>query len=273
LAFRARGRSRFVREDLVPGAIFPDLRLPEHTGRELSLSEIAPRRPLVLCFLRGWWCPKEQVRVRMLVALQAEIQREYGRICVVTVDEPYANGAFRAGLGADFPFLSDERREVADDLDLLELTDEKHRPFLPLTFVLDSLRGIHGIWCGFWQWGNPTPEELRQTLRAITRAEQPTFEPQRVWASGGAAPAEAGIEGGVVAIEEDSAGRELSRRVHDGDVPEVGDELYRSSIDGRPWLVHELERVDGRVAIHLRKGGEPDRSRLARHHITVPRCY
>ena len=138
-----------MRDDLVPGNPFPDLRLPEHTGRELSLSEIAAGQPLVLCFVRGWWCPKDQVRVRMLVSMQDEVQREYGQIAVVTVDSPYVNGAFRAGIGADFPFLSDERREVAEELDLLELTDAKHRPFLPLTFVLDSNLRIHGSWCGF----------------------------------------------------------------------------------------------------------------------------
>ena len=37
--------------------------------------------------MRGWWCPKEQIRVRNLVSIQDEIQREYGKICAVTVDE------------------------------------------------------------------------------------------------------------------------------------------------------------------------------------------
>src|ERR671937_352704 len=128
--------------DLAPGKTFPDLRLPEHTGEELSLREIAKEQPLVLCFVRGWWCPKEQVRVRMLVALQEEFQREYGRICVVTVDEPYANGAFRAGLGAGFPFLSDEDGAVGEELALLGLPARKPGPFLPLTFGLDSRRRI-----------------------------------------------------------------------------------------------------------------------------------
>src|SRR5205823_4658963 len=167
---------------------FPDLRLPEHTGEELSLSEIAKGQPLVLCFVRGWWCPKEQVRVRNLVRTQDEIQREYGKIAAITVDGPYVHGAFRAGIGADFPFLSDEDRRVAEELVLLELTDQKHRPYLPMTFILDSAVRIHAIWCGFWYWGDPTPEELRQAVRQITRREQPSFEPQKVWATGGAAP-------------------------------------------------------------------------------------
>ncbi len=259
-----------MRGDLVPGNAFPDLRLPDHTSRQRSLSKLARGQPLVLNFVRGWWCPKEQVRLRMLVSMQEAIQREYGALAVVTVDEPYVNGALRAGLGADFPFLSDEQRSAARDLDLLELTDTKHLPYLPFTFVLDSLLRIHAVWCGFWYWGNPTPEELRQALREITRREQPTFEPQAVWEDGGSAAPGAGIEGGAVWVREDADGREIQRGVFDGELPEVGAELGRSEVDGRRWLVHSLEREGDRVAIHLRKGGAPDRSREVRHGITAP---
>jgi peroxiredoxin len=256
--------------DLVPGDLFPDLRLPEHTGQELSLSEIADGQPLVLCFVRGWWCPKEQVRMRRLVSIQEEIEREYGAIAVATVDAPYVNGTFRAGVGAAFPFLSDEDRHVGRELDLLELTDEKHLPFLPFTFVLDSLRRIHSVWCGFWYWGHPTQEELRLALREITRAEQPTYgDPRAVWRERGSAPADDGVEGETIWIREDPQGREIQRGVFEGELPEVGAEVSRSSVDGRPWLVHSIEH-DGRTAVHLRKGGEPDRSPLVRHHITVP---
>ncbi|MBD0338000.1 MAG: redoxin domain-containing protein [Thermoleophilia bacterium] len=255
-----------MRDDLVPGNPFPDLRLPDHTARERSLSELADGQPLVLNFVRGWWCPKEQVRLRLLVSLQETIQREYGAIAVVTVDEPYVNGALRAGLGAGFPFLSDEDRAAATELDLVELTDAKHRPFLPFTFVLDSLLRIHGVWCGFWFSGNPTPEELRLALREITRREQPTFRPQRVWAAGGSAPADAGIDADVVWIREDAEGREIQRGAHDGPLPAVGDRLGESSVDARPWIVHAVESG----VIHLRKGGEPDTSRNVRHGITAP---
>jgi peroxiredoxin len=258
-----------MRPDLVPGKPFADIRLPEHTGHELSLSEIASGQPLVVNFVRGWWCPKEQVRLRTLVTMQEAICREYGALCAITVDAPYVNGALRAGLGASFPFLSDEDRRVADELDLLEVTDAKHRPYLPFTFVLDSDLRIAGTWCGFWYWGNPTPDELRLALREITRREQPTFDPQSVWRDGGSAPAEAGIAGDVVWIREDDEGREIQRGIHRGATPEVGAAL-ETGVDGRPWLVHEIDRSGPRVALRLRKGGERDKSPLARHHVTVP---
>jgi peroxiredoxin len=237
------------------GDVYPDLRLPEHTGEELALSEIATDEPLLLCFVRGWWCPKEQVRVRMLVSMQEELQREYGKIAVVTVDPPYVNGAFRAGIGADFPFLSDEERRSGP----VEVTDRKHRPFLPMTYLLDSRRRVRRIWCGFWFWGNPTPEELRQGLREITREEQPTFEPERVWAEG-APPADT-----PVWIREDPDGNEIQRGFfRDGDLPSEGDELGESF--GRKWVVHAVEGNE----IHLRKRGPADTSPDVKHHITAP---
>ncbi len=258
-----------MRDDLVPGNQFPDLRLPDTTGAELALSVIASDQPLVLAFIRGWWCPKEQVRLRNLVGLQDELQREFGRLAAVTVDEPYVNGAFRAGLGGAFPFLSDVDRHVAEKLDLLELTDETHRPFLPFTFVLDSRLVIRRIWCGFWYWGNPTPEELRLTLREIVVAEQPSYDPQGVWQTVGSAPAAAGIDAPVVWIRVNSQGHELWRGVHEGPIPEVGAELGRSQVDGRPWVVRRVEEEDGRTAIHVSKEGPTGDPRLVGHHVTA----
>jgi peroxiredoxin len=255
---------------LRPGDRFPDFSLPDTTGRERTPARVAQKRPLVLAFVRGWWCPKEQVRLQTLVAMQHEIQREYARIAVVTVDSPYVNGAFRAGLGAHFPFLSDETRTFAEEHGLLELPDVKHRPYLPLTFLLDSSLRIHRSWCGFWFRGNPTPEELRQGLREITRAEQRTYDPYAVWTAGGSAPVDAGLEAETVWIREDDEGREIQRRAWRGPLPAMGAAIARSDVEQRTWRVHSLEQANGRTAVHLRKDGVPDTDPLPMHTLTAP---
>lgn len=158
-----------MRDDLRPGNHFPDLELPDHAGAVRRLAEIIEGHPTVLHFYRGWWCPKEQRFLRNLVALQDEVEVAYSRLVSVTVDHPELTGPLRAGLGARWLFLSDVDRRVIRELDLEEPTDPLHKPFLPYTFVLFPDRRIHKVYNGYWFWGRPTNEELRQDLREVSR--------------------------------------------------------------------------------------------------------
>ena len=167
---------------LKPGESFPDLELPDHTGRPRRLSEVAGGDPLVLHSSRGWWCPKEQRYFRNLVALQDEFEVAYARIVVVSVDPPEVQSAFRAGLGARFVFLSDAKRRYLDELGLRETSDTVHHPYLPAGFSLFPDLTIHAAYNGYWFWGRPTYEELRQDMRAITRAIRRDWEPPNDWA-------------------------------------------------------------------------------------------
>jgi len=155
--------------DLRPGRRFCDLDLPDHTHRPRRLSELAGGDPLALLFSRGWWCPKEQRYLREVTAAQDEFEVAYARIVVVSIDSPEVASAFRAGLGARFTFLSDADRVWMDRLGLLEVTDTTHRPYRPTAFTLAPDLTIHGAYDGYWYWGRPTIEELRQDMRAISR--------------------------------------------------------------------------------------------------------
>lgn len=84
------------------------------------------------------------------------------------MDPPRVLEAFKAGLGARFPFLSDERLELTDQLGIRETTDKRHGPLpVPITFALLPDGTIHRIFNGWYFVGRPTPEELRQTVREI----------------------------------------------------------------------------------------------------------
>ena len=159
------------------GTTFPDLDLPDHTGRPRLLSDVAGGDPLALVTSRGWWCPKEQRYLRGLVELQDEFEVAYARLVVVSVDPPEVQAAFRAGLGARFLFLSDHERRWLDRLALRETTDTLHDPYLPAAFTLFPDLRIHSAYNGYWFWGRPTAEEIRQDMRAITRAIRADWEP------------------------------------------------------------------------------------------------
>ena len=108
--------------------------------------------------------------------LQDEAEVAYTRFVSVSVDPPQVAAAFRAGLGARWTFLSDTERDYQDQLGLRETTDTVHRPYRPASFLLAPDLGIHQAWNGYWFWGRPTNEELRQGFRAVTRAIRPDGE-------------------------------------------------------------------------------------------------
>ena len=166
-----------MRADLVPGATFPDLELPDHAGNVRRLSDLGGADPLVLTFYRGWWCPKEQAYFRRLVAFQDEVEVAYTRIVSVSVDSPEVEAAFRAGIGARWTFLSDAERRYQHELELLETTDRTHDPYVPTVFTLFPELRIHRAYNGYWFWGRPTLEELRRDLREITREIRSDWEP------------------------------------------------------------------------------------------------
>ncbi|HYY22563.1 MAG TPA: redoxin domain-containing protein [Thermoleophilaceae bacterium] len=159
-----------------PEERFPDVDLPDHTGRPRTLSELAGGDPVTLLSSRGWWCPKEQRYMRELCRAQDEFEVAYARIVVISVDPPEVQAAFRAGLGARFTFLSDAERRWLPRLGLCEGTDTVHDPYRPAGFTLFPDLTIHRRYNGYWYWGRPRMEELRRDMREITRAIREDWE-------------------------------------------------------------------------------------------------
>ncbi len=158
------------------GQTFPDFPLVDHAGNRRTLSELVGGDPTVLQFYRGWWCPKEQAFFRRLVRLQEDAEVAYSRFVSVSVDPPAVSAAFRAGLGARWTFLSDESREVQQQLGLRETTDTLNDPYVPRILVLYPDLRIHSTYDGYWYWGRPTEHELVADLRAVSRKVRPDWD-------------------------------------------------------------------------------------------------
>jgi peroxiredoxin/cold shock CspA family protein len=192
------------------GDRFPDFELPDHTNEVTRLSQFTQPGlldqylgfldgyPLILVFYRGFFCPRDQQQMRQLVEFQRELAVNYGRLVAVSADPPLVQAAFRAGLGAQWTFLSDEQRVVIKQLNILDETEGEYAyRSQPYTFVLRPDLRIHAIYNGWYFVGRPTNEELRRDLRAImqTRSDY-RYEaydtpevrqiriPQQEWANG-----------------------------------------------------------------------------------------
>ena len=192
------------------GDAFPYFTLPDHRGAPRTLSGYTrpgpvdekmgffDGYPIVLIFSRGFFCPRDQEQMRQLVGFQGELKVNYCKLAVVNADPPMVSAAFRAGLGASFPFLSDEGRTVIERVGILDETEGEYayrsRPF---AFVLRPDLTVHRIYDGWFFVGRPTVEELRHDLRAIMQANSnyayEAFDtpeaksiriPQQEWAAG-----------------------------------------------------------------------------------------
>ena len=165
-----------MRPDIVPGAVFPDYELPDHTAKRRKLSALQEQNPMVLVLSRGGFCPKERRQAEGLLALHREIEVGYCRLVTISTDNLTETSEFRSGVGAHWPFLSGARRVVQKDLDIAEYTDPVHNPMIPHTIVLEPNLVIYKIYMGYWFFGRPTIEELRQDLRAVAKKCRPDWD-------------------------------------------------------------------------------------------------
>ncbi len=182
-----------MRSDIAPGSTFPDYELPDHTNTARKLSELQGEDPMILTLARGHYCPKEHQQHRELAAFYPKVAVAYTQVVTISTDTHHASQELRAAVGAQWPFLSDPDRTVQKDLDIQEYTDPEHDPMIPHTLVLKPGLVIHSIYNGYWFWGRPSVEELRQDLRAITREIRPDWDLgapglREAWQAGDHAP-------------------------------------------------------------------------------------
>ena len=165
-----------MRADIVPGATFPDYQLSDHTGKRRKLSELQGQDPMIVVLARGGFCPKDRRQHEGLAQLHRELEVGYCRLVTICTDNITELNEFRSGVGAHWPFLSDAARKVQKDLDIAEYTDSRHNPMIPHTIVLEPGLVIHKIYMGYWFFGRPTLEDLRQDMRVVTRKCRPDWE-------------------------------------------------------------------------------------------------
>ena len=67
-------------------------------------------------------------------------------------------------------------RKVQKDLDIAEYTDPTNNPMIPHTIVLEPGLSVYRIYNGYWFFGRPTVEELRQDVRAVLKKCRPDWD-------------------------------------------------------------------------------------------------
>lgn len=131
---------------------------------------------MILVLSRGGYCPKDHQQAKQLVDLHHELEVGYCRMVTISTDNITQTNEYRSGVDAHWPFLSDAGRMIQKDLDITEYTDPKNNPMIPHVIVLEPGLVIYKIYDGYWFFGRPTMEELRQDLRAVSKKCRPDWD-------------------------------------------------------------------------------------------------
>jgi peroxiredoxin len=144
-------------------ALLPFL-LPDETGRLTTLDELLGGGSLVVAFHRGHWCPYCRIEASALAKAETEVEREGGRIVLITPETQAYSRRLKADSGGRFRILTDLDSGYALDLGLaIKINDEKRQAMtmagwdiaefhandnwilpIPATFVLDRTGRIAG---------------------------------------------------------------------------------------------------------------------------------
>lgn len=272
------------------GDALPDFELPDHRNQLRRLSRYTSPSPLderlgfddgyplIVVFGRGFFCPRDQEQMRGLVRFQSEMAVNYCKLVTVSADPPKVGAAFRAGLGAEWPFLSDGKRQVIRSLGLLDETEGEYagvsRPF---TFVLRPDLTIHKVYDGWFFVGRPTLEDLRRDLREIMETRRdyryeaydtPEVKsiriPQQEWAGGAPPPGANGLpvaRGLVASFDVDAGLGTISTDASDDNVffsfTAIPGEGYRTLRPGTPVSFEMVENRTGPTARNVQGEGSP----------------
>jgi peroxiredoxin len=90
-----------VRADIIPGGLFPDYELTDHTKKRRRLSDLQGNEPMILVLARGSYCPKDQQQHRLLAGFHPEVAVASTSIVTVSTDNIAVTREFRASVGAN----------------------------------------------------------------------------------------------------------------------------------------------------------------------------
>ena len=270
------------------GDVFPDFELPDHRKKPRRLSGYVKPSPmdeklgftdgypLILIFGRGFFCPRDQQHMRQLVQFQSELAVNFGKLVTVSTDAPLTGAAFRAGLGAEWPFLSDEKREVIKRIGILDETEGEYAYVSqPYTFMLRPDLTIYKIYDGWFFVGRPTLEELRQDLREVMSGRSDShYEahntpeakkiriPQQEWIDGAPPLGKNGLpvaQGVVRSFDVDAGVGEIESDASENGVffnfTAIPGEGYRTLSPGTPVRFELVENETGPTARNIQKRG------------------
>jgi peroxiredoxin len=122
------------------GARAPEFQLQDHDGKNVSSSDLLANGRLVLCFIRGRWCPFCVGQMEAMNLILPEIKQARATLVAISPQTVQQSFFMRDQHRLRFPLLSDSGNQVARQFGLTyhvpdEQRDIYRRAFVNLPFV------------------------------------------------------------------------------------------------------------------------------------------
>jgi len=117
------------------GAKIPEFQLPDHDGKSISSSDLLAKGRLVLCFIRGRWCPFCVGQMEAMNLIAPEIERVGATLAAISPQTVQQSFFMRDQHKLRFPLLSDGGNNVARQFGLTYRVPDEQRTLYKRTFV------------------------------------------------------------------------------------------------------------------------------------------
>jgi peroxiredoxin len=117
------------------GAKIPDFQLPDHDGKNVSSSELLAERRLVLCFIRGRWCPFCVGQMEAMNLILPKTKESGGTLVAISPQTVKQSYFMHDQHKLHFPLLSDAGNAVARRFHLVYRVSDEQKNLYQRTFV------------------------------------------------------------------------------------------------------------------------------------------
>jgi peroxiredoxin len=132
---------------LLVGAKIPEFNLQDHDNRTVSSSDLLANARLVLCFIRGRWCPFCVAQMEAMNLLLPEIAQAGASLAAISPQTVQQSFFMRDQHKLRFPLLSDPGNKVAKQFGLAYRVPDEQKTIYQRAFV--NLPFVNGD--GSWQ--------------------------------------------------------------------------------------------------------------------------
>jgi peroxiredoxin len=134
-AVAALKEQRLAANILPVGSKIPEFQLQDHDGKNISSSGLLANRRLVLCFIRGRWCPFCVGQMEAMNLVLPEVERADATLVAVSPQTVKQSFFMRDQHKLRFPLLSDAGNKVARQFGLTYRIPEEQKAVYQRAFV------------------------------------------------------------------------------------------------------------------------------------------